>query len=229
MLILKLILLLRMDILKMKVELVHSTPEGERLIAYCARVSSEKQDNPDYAKLLSYCIKHKHWSIFEMASMCVEIETSRAIAQQILRHRSFHFQEFSQRYAQAIDKPEFYPARRQDSKNRQNSIDDMSDKDRAWFIRAQQDNWDECYSLYVQALDRGVAKEQARFLLPLSTTTKMYMHGTVRDWIHYLLVRTDKSTQLEHRLIAEECKKIFIKEYPVVAQALEWVDKPKEV
>lgn len=205
----------------MQVKLVHSTPDGESCIAYCARVSSPNQENPKYAKLLKFCIDHHHWSIFEMASMCVEITTSRAIAPQILRHRSFHFQEFSQRYAQ-VQECEMYDARRQDEKNRQNSIDDMSEEDKEWFKTIQKDNWDEAYSLYIQALNKGIAKEQARMLLPMGAQSKMYMHGTVRDWIHYIKVRTDPSTQKEHREIAEAIKQIFIKEYPIIAESLDW-------
>jgi len=157
-----------------------------------------------------------------MATLCLEITTSRAIAQQILRHRSFSFQEFSQRYAQALD-VEMYEARRQDVKNRQNSIDDLPDDVKQWFKQAQEDTWDESYSLYIQALDKGIAKECARGLLPLNTQTRIYMHGTIRDWIHYCEVRCDKSTQLEHREIAEECKKILLKEYPATGKALGWV------
>lgn len=206
-----------------KVSLVHVTPNAESTIAYCARVSSPHQDSPEYAKLLSYCIKHGHWSVFEMAGMCLEIETSRAIAQQVLRHRSFHFQEFSQRYAEAVD-VNIYEARRQDLKNRQNSINDMSDDDRIWFQNVQQDIKHNAMIAYKQALKRGIAKEQARMLLPLSTKTRMYMHGTVRDWIHYIQVRSDASTQKEHRDIAEQAKVIFCKELPVVANALGWIN-----
>lgn len=206
-----------------KVSLVHVTPNAESTIAYCARVSSPHQDSPEYAKLLSYCIKHGHWSVFEMAGMCLEIETSRAIAQQVLRHRSFHFQEFSQRYAEAVD-VNIYEARRQDLKNRQNSTNDMSDDDRIWFQNVQQDIKDNAMIAYKQALKRGIAKEQARMLLPLSTKTRMYMHGTVRDWIHYIQVRSDASTQKEHRDIAEQAKSIFCKELPVVAKALGWIN-----
>lgn len=205
------------------VSLVHITPEAEKLIAYCARVSSPHQDNPEYAKLLSYCIKHSHWSVFEMGSMCLQIETSRAIAQQVLRHRSFHFQEFSQRYAEATE-GNIYEARRQDTKNRQNSIADMSEDDRIWFQNIQEDVWNGAKRAYDEALKRGIAKEQARMLLPLSTKTKMYMHGTIRDWIHYIQVRADISTQKEHRAIAEQAKEIFCKELPVVAKALGWVN-----
>lgn len=205
----------------MNVSLVHITKDCEPLIAHCARVSSNNSEGRDYKPLLKYCIKHKHWSIFEMGSMCVQIITSRAIAQQILRHRSFHFQEFSQRYAQAT-KFETYEARRQDDKNRQNSIDDMSEETKNWFTWAQSQIQKQSQALYEEALKEGIAKEQARFLLPLSTETKLYMHGTIRDWIHYLELRSDNGTQLEHQRIAKDIKKIFINELPVIAQALEW-------
>lgn len=204
-----------------KVRLIHITPDVESVIAYCARVSSPHQDNPEYAKLLSYCIKHGHWSVFEMGSMCLEIETSRAIAQQIIRHRSFQFQEHSQRYAEATD-VNVYEARRQDVKNRQNSINDMDDDDRIWFKNTQEDIWKLSKSAYEQALKRGIAKEQARMLLPLNTRTRMYMHGTIRSWIHYINVRSDPSTQKEHRDIAEQAKAIFAEKLPIVAKALEW-------
>lgn len=204
-----------------KVRLIHVTPDVESVIAYCARVSSPHQDNPEYAKLLSYCIKHGHWSVFEMGSMCLEIETSRAIAQQIIRHRSFQFQEHSQRYAEATD-VNVYEARRQDVKNRQNSINDMDDDDRIWFKNTQEDIWKLSKSAYEQALKRGIAKEQARMLLPLNTRTRMYMHGTIRSWIHYINVRSDPSTQKEHRDIAEQAKAIFAEKLPIVAKALEW-------
>jgi thymidylate synthase (FAD) len=206
-----------------KVSFVHITPNAESTIAYCARVSSPHQDSPEYSKLLAYCIKHGHWSVFEMAGMCLEIETSRAIAQQVLRHRSFHFQEFSQRYAEVVD-VNIYEARRQDLKNRQNSISDMSDDDRIWFQNVQQDMKDNAIVAYKEALKRGIAKEQARMILPLSTKTRMYMHGTVRDWIHYIQVRSDASTQKEHRDIAEQAKVIFCNELPVIAKALGWVN-----
>lgn len=205
----------------MEVKFVHTTPEGEKHIAYCARVSSPNQDNPEYEKLLSYCIRNRHWSIFEQATLNIEITTSRAIAQQILRHRSFHFQEFSQRYSE-VQSYELYDARRQDLKNRQNSIDDMSSEDMSWFYNAQADHWKNSEELYKEALKRNIAKEQARFLLPLNTTTKMYMHGTIRDWIHYCQVRCDPSTQKEHRDIAEACKKILIEHYPTVGKAMGW-------
>lgn len=205
----------------MDTKLIHITNDCEKLIAYCARVSSPNPENPDFAGLLAYCIKHGHWSVFEMGTMCVEITTSRAIAQQILRHRSFHFQEFSQRYAKATA-IEMYDARRQDTKNRQNSIDDMSQEDRIWFTDAQMELGDKSLALYEEALKRGIAKEQARFLLPLATQTKLYMHGTIRDWIHYLNLRTSNGTQLEHAEIAKDIKKIFLDKLPIIGQALKW-------
>lgn len=203
------------------VKLIHITPDAEKHIAYCARVSSPNQENPEFAKLIKYLIKHKHWSPLEMASMCVEITTSRAIAPQILRHRSFSFQEFSQRYS-AAQQFEIYDARRQDVKNKQNSIDDLSDEVQSWFHEAQSKVIITANELYSEALNKGIAKECARALLPLNTTTKLYMHGTVRSFVHYVQVRTDASTQLEHREIAEEIKKIMVEELPTVAAALEW-------
>lgn len=203
-------------------KLISVTPNAEELMAYCARVSSpDNQDNPEYEKLLKYCIKHGHWSVFEMADMTVEIETSRAIAQQILRHRSFNFQEFSQRYSKATDF-EIYEARRQDTKNRQNSIDDMDEDDKAFFMDAQDNITTVANSLYEEALKRGIAKEQARFLLPLSTKTKLYMKGSVRSWIHYINLRGANGTQKEHRDIALAIKEIFKIQFPTIAKALEW-------
>lgn len=206
----------------MEVKLISVTPDGEKTIGYCARVSNPKnQDNPDVSKLLSYCIKHGHWSIFEMSNMVVEINTTRGIAAQILRHRSFSFQEFSQRYAEALGFEHVSP-RRQDSKNRQNSLDDLSDLTREWFNYAVLSVQDRCEALYKEALERGIAKECARFLLPLNTKTKLYMNGTVRSWIHYIKLRTDPSTQKEHRDIAEEIKSIFKTQFPITADALDW-------
>lgn len=195
---------------------------SEELIMYCARVSNPENQNSGNPKLLSYCLNHKHYSIFEMSDMIVEIETSRAIAAQILRHRSFTFQEFSQRYTE-IQGFETYEARRQDKKNRQNSIDDMSDVDKQWFFDNQEKLKYFCEDLYNAALERGIAKEQARFLLPLSTKTKLYMKGNIRSWIHYIDLRTNVETQLEHREIANEIKKHFIKEFPVIAGAVSWI------
>lgn len=205
----------------MKTKLIHITPNAEALIAYCARVSSPDQDKSGADKLLAYCIKHGHWSVFEMASMCIEIKTSRAISAQILRHRSFHFQEFSQRYAE-VTEFEMYQARRQDTKNRQNSIDDLDEATQVWFIEAQKSIHDKAYAKYEAAIGLGIAKEQARFLLPMSSSTKIYMHGTIRDWIHYLNLRTGNGTQLEHKQIADEIKQIFIKELPIISKALNW-------
>jgi thymidylate synthase (FAD) len=196
------------------------TPDAEKNIMYCARVSSNNQDSEN-TKLLDYCIREGHWSIFEMASMCIEIETSRAISAQILRHRSFSFQEFSQRYAKAQEFIE-YPARRQDTKNRQNSIDDMSNEDQTWFKVAQQGLHQKCADLYQEALDRGIAKEQARFLLPMSTKSKIYMTGTIRSWMHYIKLREGNGTQREHADIAKKCKEVFKKELPIVAEAMKW-------
>jgi len=203
------------------VKLISITPDSEKLVAYCARVSSNQQENPSISKLLRYCIKHKHWSIFETAYLTVEINTSRAISAQILRHRSFTFQEFSQRYAEV---PDFvsYEARRQDKKNRQNSIDDMTFEDRHWFDIAQDRVQSLTSSLYLDALDKGIAKEQARFLLPMSSKTKIYMTGNIRSWIHYLELRTGIETQKEHRDIARQVKEIFKEELPIISGALEW-------
>lgn len=208
----------------MTVKLISITPRAEEIMAYCARVSSpQNQESPDFAKLLSYCIKHGHWSVFEQANMVLEITTSRGIAAQILRHRSFTFQEFSQRYASLSDGSLIqYEARRQDTKNRQNSIDDMSDETKEWFKTAQTEVWDLAYSKYEEALSKGVAKECARFLLPLNTQTKMYLNGTIRSWVHYITLRTANGTQLEHAQIAEQCKQIFSDNLPVTAKALGW-------
>lgn len=202
---------------------ITSTNDGEKQMAYVARVSNpENQENPNYAKLLAYCIKHQHWSVFEGASLTVEIKTSRAIAAQILRHRSATFQEFSQRYASPT-KTIVYEARRQDNKNRQNSIDDLSEDDKIWFKNAQEDLAKQSFSLYEQAVKRGVAKECARFMLPLSTETTMYMTNNCRNWIHYIQLRTTPGTQKEHREIAEAIKGVFVKEWPTVAEALGWI------
>ena len=197
------------------------SPEG--LMGYIARVSSPNQTNPNYTGLLKYCIQNKHWSVFEMCDMTVEVTTSRGISPQILRHRSFNFSEFSQRYAKVGQGGIIiYKARRQDSKDRQNSIDDLSEDTQQWFKDAQKEVWDLAYARYEQALERGIAKECARFLLPLNTKTKLYMKGSLRSWIHYIEVRADKATQLEHREIAIKVKEIFIQKFPTVAKALEW-------
>jgi thymidylate synthase (FAD) len=205
-----------------KKDIEHFTPE--EVMSYVARVSnpSNQMNNETSSKLLGYCIKHAHWSVFEHVNMTVEIQTSRAIAAQILRHRSFVFQEFSQRYAEAVD-VETYPARRQDNKNRQNSIDDMDEDVKKWFQFAQEDIANVSMNLYKQALAKGIAKEQARFLLPLSTSTTLYMTGNVRNWLHYVELRTKNGTQLEHKEIADAIKVIFSEQFPSISQALGWV------
>ena len=206
----------------MAARLISVTPDSETTIGYCARVSNPKnQENPDVDKLLGFCIKHGHWSIFEMANMVVEINTTRGIAAQILRHRSFSFQEFSQRYAEAEGFEDIEP-RRQDKKNRQNSLDDLSKHDREWYKIALNEENRRCYSKCKEALNRGIAKESARFLLPLNTKTRMYMNGTVRSWIHNIQLRTHESTQKEHQDIANEIKGIFIEQFPVTSSALGW-------
>ena len=195
------------------------TPEG--LAIYCARVSSPNQVNAEYEKLLKYCAKNSHWSVFEMIEATFEVETSRAISAQILRHKSFCFQEFSQRYAE-VPGIEIYEARRQDDKNRQNSIDDMSEEDKKWFLSAQETVARVTRHFYDEALARDIAKEQARFLLPMASSTRLFMKGSLRSWIHYLKVRTDLSTQKEHRDIVLEIQRLLSKEYPVIADAMEW-------
>lgn len=207
----------------MKVKLISITPDAQKTIMYTARVSNLKNQDSENTKLLDYCIKHGHWSIFEMAHMTVEIKTSRAIAAQILRHKSFSFQELSQRYAE-VQEFEFYKARSQDPKNRQNSIDDMPEDVVEWFENAQKTVTTLASQLYNDALEKGIAKEQARFLLPLSTKTKMYMTGSIRSWMHYLDVRTGNGTQLEHIEIANEIKNIFCKELPIIARAKGWIE-----
>jgi thymidylate synthase (FAD) len=202
------------------VKLIHCTLNAEQLIVKMARVSNPKnQENWDTGpKLLRYLIKHKHWSPFEMASMCVEIQTERDIAAQILRHRSFSFQEFSQRYAKAV--PAECPYMRlQDNKNRQNSLDEIEEHMQAYWADKSARVIMQSYALYEEMLQEGVAKETARRILPLCTPTTMYMHGTLRSWLHYIQVRTDPGTQEEHREIALQCKKIFARQFPVIAEA----------
>ena len=205
--------------------LISVTPDAEKQMAYCARVSNpNNQENPDYAKLLRYCIRHHHWSIFEMATMSVEINTTRGIAAQILRHRSFTFQEFSQRYADAGDlgSIEVPKLRSQDHKNRQNSIDDVSTETLEKYNDAIANHFKNAEELYRDLLEAGIAKECARFVLPLATPTRMYMSGTVRSWIHYIELRSGNGTQAEHAEIADAIKTIFINEFPTIAEALEW-------
>ncbi len=210
----------------MTVKLIQITPNPEEQIAYIARVSNPKnQDNPDYAKLLAYCIKHQHWSIFEQAFMTLEIETTRGLAAQILRHRSFTFQEFSQRYADttllgAIPLPEL---RRQDKSNRQNSIDDIPEEKQKELELSIARHFASSKDLYNELIRQGIAKECARFVLPLATPTRIYMTGSVRSWVHYIDLRSAHGTQKEHMAVAEGVRSIFKEQFPVVAQALDWV------
>tara|TARA_R100000808_G_C2138065_1_gene146122 strand:+ start:693 stop:1334 length:642 start_codon:yes stop_codon:yes gene_type:complete len=210
---------------KKKVNLISVTPDAEKHIAYVARVSNPKnQNNENFAGLLKYCIKHGHWSIFEQAFMTLEIETTRGIAAQILRHRSFTYQEFSQRYADSnllgeIELPEL---RRQDTKNRQNSIDDLDPEVIEKLNKQMNTLFSSALSLYNQMLEKGVAKECARFVLPLATPTRIYMTGSARSWIHYINLRSGHGTQKEHMDIANECKSIFVEQFPSVAEAMEW-------
>ena len=209
-----------------QVKLVSVTPGAEQHIAYCARVSNpNNQDNEKFAGLLKYCIKHNHWSIFEQAFMTLEIETTRGLAAQILRHRSFTFQEFSQRYADSSLLAETIPLpelRRQDTKNRQNSIDDLDPEFVALSNKQIETYFAQGMSLYQHLLDNGVAKECARFVLPLATPTRLYMSGSLRSWMHYIDLRAANGTQKEHMEIAEMCKSIFKEQFPVIAEALEW-------
>jgi thymidylate synthase (FAD) len=203
------------------VSLVHTTPDAEQLIAYMARVSNpSNQANPESERLIRYLIKHKHWSPFEMVNMCVQIETTRSVAAQILRHRSFSFQEFSQRYAQVAE-PAFIPAlRRQDTKNRQNSIADLDQSTVDEFNIKINSLFELSESLYNEMLLAGVAKECARDVLPLSTPTKLYMNGTLRSWLHYCDLRCANGTQYEHKLIADQVKDIIEHEFPTVYAAM---------
>ena len=211
----------------MNVKLVSVTPDAEKHMGYVARVSNPKnQDNPNVAGLLSYCIKHGHWSVFEQAFMTVEIETTRGLAAQILRHRSFSFQEFSQRYADVnwlkmgIPIPEL---RSQDDKNRQNSIDDIPEEQQKRLKNQISRHFYEAMDLYNELIREGIAKECARFVLPLASPTRIYMTGSVRSWVHYVDLRTGHGTQKEHMDIANACKNILIDEFPVCAKALEWI------
>jgi len=206
----------------MRCKLVWVTPHAERVMGYCARVSNpQNQENSDVQKLLQFCIRHAHWSVFEMADLCLEIQTTRGISAQIIRHRSFHFQEFSQRYS-AVARIEEVQARRQDPKNRQSSHADLPQETVDWFQAAQAEHFGQARRLYDEALQKGIAKESARFMLPLATQTTLYMKGTVRDWIHYIQLRTDSDTQREHREVAQRCREIFGEQLPIVSAALGW-------
>ena len=209
------------------IKLVSVTPDAEKLMAYVARVSNpNNQGNDKFAGLLKYCIQHGHWSVFEQAFMTVEINTTRGLAAQILRHRSFTFQEFSQRYADTnlldtnIPLPEL---RRQDTKNRQNSIDDIPEEQSKMLLGRIQNYFNEGLDLYNELLREGIAKECARFVLPLATPTRIYMSGSVRSWVHYIDLRSGHGTQKEHMDIANACKSIFTEQFPTVSAALEWV------
>ena len=211
----------------MNVSLISVSPDSEKHMAYCARVSNpNNQNNENYAGLLRYCIKHQHWSIFEQAFMTLEINTTRGLAAQILRHRSFTYQEFSQRYADSSllgDKIPLPKLRKQDEKNRQNSTDDLDPMLVQELEVKMQTYFAQGMKLYKEMLDAKVAKECARFVLPLATPTRLYMSGTVRSWIHYIELRSGHGTQKEHMDIANACKDIFTEQFPTVAEAMEWV------
>ena len=208
------------------VKLISVTPNAEQIMSYCARVSNpSNQNNSDYSKLLKYCIDHGHFSVFEQAFMTIEINTTRGLAAQILRHRSFTFQEFSQRYADTTLLAEEIPMfelRRQDNKNRQNSIDDISDEVRAKWGMKIREHFAKAKSIYDGMIADGIAKECARFVLPLATPTRLYMSGSIRSWIHYLDLRSSHGTQKEHMIIANEIKDIFSQQFPTVSEALGW-------
>ena len=208
------------------VKLISITPETEKTIAYCARVSNpNNQNNEDYAKLLKYCIDHKHFSIFEQAFLTLEINTTRGIAAQILRHRSFTFQEFSQRYADTSFLSEEIPMfeiRRQDTKNRQNSIDDIDEYTQKYWEAIISNHFKSAKMIYDQMINDGIAKECARFILPLATPTRLFMSGTIRSWIHYIELRSANGTQKEHMEIANQCKEVFIEQLPTISEALGW-------
>ena len=210
------------------VKLISVTPDAEKHMAYCARVSNpSNQENEKFAGLLRYCIKHQHWSIFEQATMTLELNTTRGIAAQVLRHRSFTYQEFSQRYADSSLLGETIPLpelRRQDTKNRQNSIDDIDPFVRQEFQIKMKKHFDEGMKLYQEMLDTDIAKECARFVLPLATPTRLYMTGSVRSWIHYIDLRSANGTQKEHMDIANRAKEIFCEQFPAVSEAMGWVE-----
>lgn len=210
----------------MTAKLISVTPDAEQHMAYCARVSNpSNQENENYAGLLRYCIKHQHWSIFEQAFMTVELNTTRAIAAQVLRHRSFTYQEFSQRYADSsmlADEIPLFDIRRQDTKNRQNSIDDIDPFVKQEFEIKIRRHFDEAMVLYQSMLDAGIAKECSRNVLPLCTPTRLYMSGSIRSWIHWIDLRSANGTQKEHMLLAEAVRAIFKEQFPTVSEALEW-------
>ena len=211
----------------MNVKFVSITPDAEKMMAYIARVSNPaNQQNEKYSGLLKYCIKHNHWSVFEQSSMTLEIETTRGLAAQILRHRSFTFQEFSQRYADTklldteIPVPDL---RSQDTKNRQNSNDDIPQEKKEEYQALIARHFEDSMNLYNALLENGVAKECARFVLPLATPTRLYMTGSCRSWIHYINLRSAHGTQREHMDVVEKARSIFVEQFPSVSEALEWV------
>ena len=211
----------------MNVKFVSITPDAEKMMAYIARVSNpSNQQNENYSGLLKYCIKHNHWSVFEQSSMTLEIETTRGLAAQILRHRSFTFQEFSQRYADTklldtqIPVPDL---RSQDTKNRQNSNDDIPQEKKEEYQALIARHFEDSMNLYNSLLENGVAKECARFVLPLATPTRLYMTGSCRSWIHYINLRSAHGTQREHMDVVEKARSIFVEQFPSVSEALEWV------
>ena len=210
----------------MNVKFVSITPDAEKMMAYIARVSNpSNQQNEKYAGLLQYCIKHNHWSVFEQSSMTLEIETTRGLAAQILRHRSFTFQEFSQRYADTklldteIPVPDL---RSQDLKNRQNSNDDIPQEKKEEYQALIARHFEDSMNLYNALLENGVAKECARFVLPLATPTRLYMTGSCRSWIHYINLRSAHGTQKEHMDVVAKARSIFVEQFPSVSEALEW-------
>jgi len=211
----------------MTVKFVSVTPDAEKTMAYIARVSNPKnQDNEKFAGLLKYCIKHNHWSVFEQSSMTLEIETTRGLGAQILRHRSFTFQEFSQRYADTnllADEIPMFDLRSQDLKNRQNSIDDIPNNKKQDLQEKIAEHFVASMDLYNELLANGIAKECARFVLPLATPTRLYMTGSCRSWIHYINLRSAHGTQKEHMDIAESCRKVFTEQFPAVSEALDWL------
>ena len=213
----------------MNVKFVSITPDAEKTMAYIARVSNpNNQDNEKFAGLLKYCIKHNHWSVFEQSSMTLEIETTRGLAAQILRHRSFTYQEFSQRYADTKLLDDNIPLpllRKQDLKNRQNSTDDLDEFLVQDFQLEMTKLFESSMKLYNKMLEQGVAKECARFVLPLATPTRLYMTGSCRSWVHYINLRSAHGTQKEHMDIAAACRGIFVEQFPAVSEALEWTSE----
>ena len=210
-----------------QIKLVSVTPDAEKTIAYVARVSNpQNQENEKFAGLLKYCIEHGHWSVFEQAFMTVEINTTRGLAAQILRHRSFTYQEFSQRYADVSYIREDIPLpelRRQDEKNRQNSIDDVDPAIVERYNKMMREHFNKGIDLYKLMLRDGIAKECARFVLPLATPTRLYMTGSIRSWIHYINLRSADGTQKEHMDLVENIRIVFIRQFPVVSEALGWM------